>query len=453
MKRYLLLLAALWFCSSSCSEKALPTKYSEAGNKRDRVLMIDPSPDKGFNWPFLLYIPEKAGETLVVIPNNTGQASDDFGLHLENAAHELEKWISEEHEFIYLMPVFPRFRERMGGWKLYTHALDRDSMTIRPERKIAVSVEWQGEWLDPQKSSISFNLDDLFVVQDNRLSRAIACDEDPTERITGVSEFGKTFLFDDTFDFTRPFTFLEYPYSIHVREVYKSEGGMINNSCSAGSGTRITEVGFIENAPAQRWKNREGRALEDRVALMRLDIQLINMAKMAGSLLEEDLNIKLEEKFSMLGFSASGMFTDRFCHLHPELVKAAAYGSPGGLPMFPLENFRGVPLPYPVGVSDIKEITGRPFSPSSFKGIRRFIFLGEEDENDSVPYPDGFDGEERSLVLSIIGETPMERHRLLEEVLEREGFEATRFRYYPDIGHTVTDEARKEMHDFLEKRQ
>jgi hypothetical protein len=37
----------------------------------------------------------------------------------------------------------------------------------------------------------------------------------------------------------------------------------------------------------------------------------------------------------MIGFSASGAFTNRFTLLHPEMIKAASIGAPGGWPIVP----------------------------------------------------------------------------------------------------------------------
>lgn len=200
----------------------------------------------------------------------------------------------------------------MGGNRIYTHALDRDSMTIAPESRIAITVHWQGKRLDPERSSISFNLDDLFVVQDNRLHRALACDRDPAERITGVTQFSRTLPFDQ---------------------------------------------------------------------------------------------------------------------LHGSL------------------------LPYPVGTGDLGKLTGREFDRDNFQKIHRFIYLGEKDQNDSVPYRDGFGKTASDLVFSLIGKTPLERHRFVESILGTRGYQNTEFVYYPEIGHQMTKQTRQDMFDFLENHQ
>lgn len=68
------------------------------------------------------------------------------------------------------------------------------------------------------------------------------------------------------------------------------------------------------------------------VVYHRLDLQLIAMIEDAINRLDER-GIDFEETILMWGFSASGMFANRFTALHPERVKAAAIGAPGGWPI------------------------------------------------------------------------------------------------------------------------
>lgn len=104
------------------------------------------------------------------------------------------------------------------------------------------------------------------------------------------------------------------------------------------------------------------------VDLKRLDLQLIAMID--DAIERSSLKgITLERKVLMTGFSASGMFASRFTLLHPERVQAAAIGSPGGWPMAPTGEWNGVKLPYPVGVSDLKELVGKEFDIESLRSV------------------------------------------------------------------------------------
>jgi pimeloyl-ACP methyl ester carboxylesterase len=74
---------------------------------------------------------------------------------------------------------------------------------------------------------------------------------------------------------------------------------------------------------------------------------------------EAKAGLRFDRRVLMYGFSASGMFTNRFVFLHPDRVLAAAYGSPGGWALAPVTSWQGAFLPYPVGIGDIKALTGK----------------------------------------------------------------------------------------------
>jgi len=103
----------------------------------DTVIEIKAQPNKGFEFPFLLKIPENRikGEVnyLVVETNNTGAVSDDFDIHYQSAkkailGNAVGPWVAKKLNFPILIPVFPRPETE---WKIYTHALDRDTLLIK----------------------------------------------------------------------------------------------------------------------------------------------------------------------------------------------------------------------------------------------------------------------------------------------------------------------------------
>ena len=47
------------------------------------------------------------------------------------------------------------------------------------------------------------------------------------------------------------------------------------------------------------------------------------------------------------------MFANRFIALHPEKVRAATIGAPGGWPISPVTEYKGVELYYPIGIADL----------------------------------------------------------------------------------------------------
>jgi|SRR5215469_2890118 len=128
--------------------------------------------------------------------------------------------------------------------------------------------------------------------------------------------------------------------------------------------------------------------------LSRIDLQLLGMIQHARELLRS-LGILTKPKIFMDGFSASGCFVNRFTALHPEAVRALAAGGINGLPIFPLEAYRGNKLPYPIGVADLKELTGTPFDAESYKRVSQYLYMGSLDPKDTLPFSDAWDDNER----------------------------------------------------------
>lgn len=182
--------------------------------------------------------------------------------------------------------------------------------------------------------------------------------------------------------------------------------------------------------------------------LQRVDLQLIAMIDHARELLA-GRGIPLAGEVLLTGFSTAGMFANRFTLLHPRRVWAAAVGSPGGWPIAPVSEYHGRPLPYPVGIDDLPQLTGRAFDLKSFRQLPLLFFMGEQDENDSVPYQDGYDPEHQKLVFELFGDSPLARWPKARHLYEEAGADA-RFRIYEGVGHQLTDEMRSDVARFLQ---
>lgn len=279
--RFVIILLSIFILLISCQSAVFD--FDITIEKYDKVLIVEANPRNGFNWPYLLYIPQHLKESdkeaqFLVFPNNTGKSTDDFNFHKSRTINKLSNrfgyFKDTELGFIGLSPVLPRFSEKLGGWKYYTHTLDRDT---------------------------------------------ILCEE------------------------------------------------------------------------------------ED---LKRLDLQLIKMIEDAKLKIIKNLNIKIKEKIFMFGFSASAHFVNRFSILHPNLVRAYAVGGFNGHLMLPIYKYEGRNLIYPVGVYDYESIIGDVFKLEEYKNIYKFIYLGNKDTNDDVPFSDGYDDPERLLIYHIFGEIP-----------------------------------------------
>lgn len=134
----------------------------------------------------------------------------------------------------------------------------------------------------------------------------------------------------------------------------------------------------------------------DEPPLHRLDLQLIRMIADAQSRERHD-HIRFHKRVLMFGFSASGMFVNRFVFMHPDRVQAATVGSPGGWAIAPVSQWKGQSLPYPVGVADFRAITGARFRLKKVAKVPQLLYLGTADVNDSVVYHDSYDEQSKNL--------------------------------------------------------
>ena len=176
--------------------------------------------------------------------------------------------------------------------------------------------------------------------------------------------------------------------------------------------------------------------------LRRLDLQLRNMVDdTRGRFQQRGWNIN--SRFLMFGFSASGMFVNRFTLLHPEQVLAASIGSPGGWPLAPIEVWNGHSLRYPIGVSDLPSLAGNEINYEAFKKVPQLFWLGAEDRNDSVPYRDGYEQEDANLIFALFGQSPVERWPIIQGIYEGIS-ENTIFKLYPRLNHRPSIQAIKD---------
>ena len=79
------------------------------------------------------------------------------------------------------------------------------------------------------------------------------------------------------------------------------------------------------------------------------------------------------------------MFANRLTALHPEKVRAATIGAPGGWLIAPVTEYKGVESDYPIGIADLFQLVGYSFDTENFKNISLYFYLGDQDTNDALP--------------------------------------------------------------------
>ncbi|MDQ3372801.1 MAG: hypothetical protein M3521_02805 [Acidobacteriota bacterium] len=295
------------------------------GNVSSEIVKIEAQSDKGFAYPYYLYVPKamreeakdgKKTHTILVIPNNAGKTSDDFNIHEEDVKRKFKRnaEIADRLKVALLMPVFPR---PQTDWKIYTHALDRDAMT------------------------------------------------------TDKKEFA------------------------------------------------------------------------------RFDLQLVAMIDDARAKLAKE-KLKFDKRVFMIGWSASGMFANRFTFLHPKHIKAAVVGSPGGWAIAPVASFKEKTLRYPIGINDFKSISGKKLDLKNLRKVPLFMFLGDEDNNDSVIFRDSYEKEDEDLIFALFGKTPLERWNISKKLYQDNKL-ITEFRLYLNVKHAITKEMFDDIFAFISK--
>jgi len=105
--------------------------------------------------------------------------------------------------------------------------------------------------------------------------------------------------------------------------------------------------------------------------LSRQDLQLIAMIDDAFS---------INTKVLLWGYSASAMFVSRFVILHPDRIRAAAFGGHGWA-ISPVADWDGLDLPYPYGAKDLLDLIGAPINFKEFRGVPLYVYMGAKDNN------------------------------------------------------------------------
>ncbi len=170
--------------------------------------------------------------------------------------------------------------------------------------------------------------------------------------------------------------------------------------------------------------------------LARIDQQLLAMVDHARAKLEAE-SYPTREKIMLNGFSAAGNFVDRFAVLHPERVLSVTAGGLNGMALLPLEEAKGHTLRYHVGIADVPDLVGEAVDLDAVDEVNQYLYMGAEDENDTLPYDDAWTSEElKATAEAVYGEDMIrDRFPFCEQAYEQAGVSA-QFAVYEDAGHT-----------------
>lgn len=182
--------------------------------------------------------------------------------------------------------------------------------------------------------------------------------------------------------------------------------------------------------------------------LERVDLQLLAMVDHARTLLSER-DIRTKKKIFMAGFSASGNFANRFALLHPRRVRAVATGGVNGIPILPIDEIDGRRLRFHVGAADLEELTGKALDLEAYRQVAQFIYMGAEDDNDTLPYEDAYDPQDAATTKAVLGESMADRWAASRKIYVDLGIPA-QFVTYDFTGHTIRPEMMADVVRFFQ---
>lgn len=134
-----------------------------------------------------------------------------------------------------------------------------------------------------------------------------------------------------------------------------------------------------------------------------------------------------DQRLDMIGFSGGAHFAHRFLYLHPEHLSAVSICSPGS-PTLP-----DMSKPWWVGVSDMEQRFGRPFSIEAMKKVPVHLAVGDADtETWEITHKPG--SKHWMEGANDTGRTRVERLKTLYDALSGMGMDV-RIENVPGIAH------------------
>lgn len=115
----------------------------------------------------------------------------------------------------------------------------------------------------------------------------------------------------------------------------------------------------------------------------RIDLQILKAVDNIRMIFANQ-GIQIPKEMDLLGQSAAGTFAQRFCFLHLDRANSCCTnGSKDGM-ILPVAEIDGTDLPYPNGISDIEQLTGKEFDIEAARKIEMIMTYGALE--DEVPH-------------------------------------------------------------------
>lgn len=98
--------------------------------------------------------------------------------------------------------------------------------------------------------------------------------------------------------------------------------------------------------------------------------------------IEEITGKNIQDKIFLSGYSASGLFAQRFALIYPEIIDRALIGGAAGTIPVPSKKIK-----FPIGIADYVELFGKEFDSEAYKQIQFGYYVAEKEAEE----PGGFD--------------------------------------------------------------
>jgi len=158
----------------------------------------------------------------------------------------------------------------------------------------------------------------------------------------------------------------------------------------------------------------------------------------------EDAGYSIYDKIFVCGFSAGGMWANRYSVLHPDKVKAVAIGQAGGWLTIPNNSYDGRLFNWPLGINNFPLLTGEDYNKFNLlTNVPMFIFIGDKDVSNTYTsnYPNSED-------IAIWGSSDPERLENQYQFLKTQDYNVL-FKLYPNVGHYYSSQMKKDVINFL----
>ncbi len=161
------------------------------------------------------------------------------------------------------------------------------------------------------------------------------------------------------------------------------------------------------------------------------------------------LGFNLDKKIYMMGFSSPGTFAHRFTIIHPEKIKAIWIGSSTTGPL-PSDTFQDITITYPLGISDLGELTGNSFDWNIYQNIPQFMVVGSEDTHDfnDPDNPEYFTEDQVQIIHTYFPKERPKRQEFLANYIKNKGGNVI-FKMYEGVAHEIPDQMWEDAFDFL----